>query len=176
MPDTDEQLLAYIATGDTAAFDQLYARYRDAVYNHLCYLEPSRRSTDDLFQEVWLRVVQHAGRQRVRHFRAWLFTIVANVHHDALRKARMRRLLSPLLSPRERATTEDTAIDIRNDLARALEKLSPRQRQVFLLKEIEDFRHEDIARMLGISVGTSKSSLFQAMQVLRRELQSYRKK
>jgi len=78
---------------DSEGFDGLYREYKSSVYRFAYFLARNREEADDLFQETWLRVVQYLPRaSEVQDFRAWVFTITANLHRDALRKKRIRRL------------------------------------------------------------------------------------
>jgi RNA polymerase sigma-70 factor (ECF subfamily) len=120
--------------------------------------------------------------------KAWLFTITANLHCDALRRARLRKLVffAPRPDP-ERASDPVAAApapgpgpDIlaeQSEAGRALERalagLPEKQRRVFILKEIEGFKHEEIGGILGIPVNTIKTLLFRAVKRLREELRDY---
>lgn len=185
----DRELLSRISQGDTSAFEILYGKYRAAVYNYLCYLESDRHLVQDLFQEVWLRVVRSCARANaISNFRAWLFAVASNVYRDALRRRRIRRSIfrQRVESVDDRASGMEDSLDesqaadaylsrleFREDLEKALSRLTPRQRQVFVLKEIEGFKHEEVAGILGISAGACKSTLHHAVQALRRILRSY---
>jgi RNA polymerase sigma-70 factor (ECF subfamily) len=185
----DPELLSRISQGDTSAFETLYARYRTTVYNYLCYLESDRHLVQDLFQEVWLRVVRSSARaDTIDNFRAWLFAVASNVYRDTLRRRRVRRSMFPRRVETvdgRTSSVEDSPdapraadagvsfLEFREDLERALSRLTPRQRQVFVLKEIEGLKHNEVADVLGISVGACKSTLHHAVQALRSHLRSY---
>ncbi len=177
----DEALAAKIRAGDWKAFDELYARYREAMYNYFLYLEGDPQRAGDRFQEMWLRVVRHLKRARspIRNFRAWIFRVAANVYRDSLRKKRFRRMREVFLdSPQRRESLPQTAtdaaqIEFHTDLQKAIAALPLRQRQVFVLKEIHGLEHQEIAEILQISVGASKSTLFHAIRSLRQTLRDW---
>jgi RNA polymerase sigma-70 factor (ECF subfamily) len=176
-----------------ARFDELYEMYTPQIYRFALALARDAGDAEDLFQETWLRAVKAcaAGREPRRdEARAWLFAIAANAHKDLLRKRRVRRLffLERARSMAEEAgdadpgwdgaarSGDDAAArsDIRLCLRRALARLPARQRRVFVLKDIEGLRHEEIARILGLPEATVRTLLHRAVKRLRAELAEFR--
>jgi len=174
---------------EAAAVDRLYEKHKADVYRFARHLAGTPADAEDLVQEVWVRVVRHRDEiTDARDMKAWLFTITANLHRDALRKARVRRLL--LLAPRREAGPEADAAAAAPDagpgpadlaeqseagraLDRALAGLPERQRSVFVLKMVEGYKHEEIGGILGVPVNTVKTLLFRAVQRLRTELRDF---
>jgi RNA polymerase sigma-70 factor (ECF subfamily) len=174
-----------------AAFDDLYKKYRNAVFGFAYYLTQNRGDAEDLFQEAWLRIAKKLPDEvNMKSIKAWIFTIVANLHRDELRKIRIRRLfflqkamslenaLYPVLPEKPVSINSDEAYqtDMGKDIAQALARLPDRQRRVFVLKEIADFKQAEISDILGIPLGTVKSLMHRAVNRLRRELWKYHKK
>ena len=176
-----------------ASFDELYNMYRTHVYRFACALSGDARDAEDLFQETWLRAVKAAPEgleARQGEAKAWLFTIAANVHKDLLRKKRVRRLflLERTRSMGDRAADADPGWDVpgrsredgtaRSDLRlclrRAVSRLPDRERRVFILKDIEGFKHEEIGEVLGIREATVRTLLHRAVKKLRREMAGFR--
>ncbi len=175
------------------AFDNLYEKYQNAVFGFAYYLTQNRGDAEDLFQEAWLRIAKKLpDKVNMKSIKAWIFTVVANLHRDELRKKRIRRLffsqkamslekansLFPVLPEKHTSVNsgEEYQADIGRDIAQALATLPDRQRRVFVLKEIADFRQAEISDILGIPVGTVKSLMHRAVSRLRRELWKYNKK
>ena len=175
------------------SFDELYDMYHAHVYRFACALAGDARDAEDLFQETWLRAVKAlpAGRETEGSDRkAWLFTITANAHKDSLRKKRVRRLflLERMKSMAAGAADADhgwdtpghsrrqgeTQSDIRICLRRAVSRLPGRERRVFVLKDIEGFKHEEIGRMLGIPEATVRTLLHRAVRKHRKEPAEFR--
>lgn len=174
------------------AFDELYEMYRTPTYRFACALCGDARDAEDLFQETWLRAVKAAPgglEGRSGEAKAWLYAIAANAHKDQLRKKRVRRLF---LGERARAlggregdadlgwdlpalAREDAASrsDIRMCLRRAVSRLPGRERRVFVLKDIEGFKHDEIGRLLGIPDATVRTLLHRAVKKLRRDLAEF---
>ena len=175
------------------AFDELYDMYKTPIYRFACALSGDARDAEDLFQETWLRAVKAAPAgldARGGEAKAWLYAIAANAHKDLLRKSRVRRLF---LAERTKAlggrdgdadlgwdlpalSREDGASrsDIRLCLRRAVSRLPGKERRVFVLKDIEGFKHDEIGRLLGIPEATVRTLLHRAVKKLRRDLAEFR--
>ena len=175
------------------AFDNLYKKYRNAVFGFAYYLTQNRGDAEDLFQEAWLRIAKKLPDEvNMKSIKAWIFTIVANLHRDELRKKRIRRLfflqkamslekentMFPVLSdqPVSINPEEVNQTDMGRDIAQAMARLPDRQRRVFVLKEIAEFKQAEISDILRIPLGTVKSLMHRAVKRLRRELSKYHEK
>ncbi len=175
------------------AFDDLYEKYQNAVFGFAYYLTQNRGDAEDLFQEAWLRIAKKLpGEVNMQSIKAWIFTVVANLHRDELRKKRIRRLffsqkamslenentMFPVLPGKPISVNSGEAYqaDIGRDIARAMARLPDRQRRVFVLKEMAEFKQAEISDILGIPLGTVKSLMHRAVTRLRRELSKYNEK
>ena len=174
-------------------FDNLYKKYQNAVFSFAYYLTQNRGDAEDLFQEAWLRVAKKLpDKVNMQSIKAWIFTIVVNLHRDELRKKRIRRLffykksmspeeenaIFPVLRGKPVSNSSDEAYqtDMGKDIAQALARLPDRQHRVFMLKEIAGFKQVEISDILGIPLGTVKSLMHRAVKRLRRELWKYHEK
>ena len=174
-------------------FDELYEMYTPHVYRFALALAREPGEAEDLFQETWLRAIRadsSGAGPAGAEIKGWLFAIAANAHKDLLRKRRVRRLflLERSRSMAERAADADQGWDVpgragddgtaRSDirlcLQRAMGKLPAKERRVFVLKDIEGLKHEEIARILGIPEATVRTLLHRAIKRLRRELAEFR--
>ena len=175
------------------AFDNLYKKYQNAVFGFAYYLTQNRGDAEDLFQEAWLRIAKKLPDEvNMQSIKAWIFTVVANLQRDELRKKRVRRLfflqkamslekentMFPVLPGEPISVNSDEAYqaDIGRDIARAMARLPDRQRRVFVLKEMAEFKQAEISDILGIPLGTVKSLMHRAVTRLRRELSKYHEK
>ena len=189
-PPADGELIERILQNDLQAFDQLFIRYKNSVYRFAFYLTQNRNEADDLFQETWLRVVKNlVSTTMIKNFKAWIFTIITNLHRNELRKRRIRRLfhsqkrvesdmmndknqqLEPVVVPNVGDTSESIEIDIA--LKAAIKTLPPKQRQIFILKEVEGFKYTEISKILKLPVGTIKSQLHRTIKHLQKELADF---
>lgn len=172
-------LAAACQAGDMHAYERLYrwqgARMRNLARNLL----GTTSEAEDAVQETFLKVQRSVASFRGQSsFVTWTFRILVNTCHD-LRRSRMRR---KEFVPDER---EDGAMPVeprapgghpslKLALERAIAQLTQHQRDVFLLYEVEGFRHAEIATMLEISETASKNALFQAKKSLRQVLEAPR--
>lgn len=190
MPPEDGELIQRIVCNDLQAFDELFKKYQESVYRFACYLTRDRSEADDLFQETWLRAVKYIPTSsKIRDFKAWILTIVTNLHRDELRKKRIRRIFTFHVSEqsgtpeehlvkldyesRPMANDESNRVDINLALNKAITALPIRQRRVFVLKEIEGLKHSEISEMLSVPVGTIKSLFHRAIKNLQQELAEF---
>lgn len=166
---TDLELAAQLAAGDVAAFEQLYERHRRQVYSLCLRMVGDVTEAEDITQEVFLQVFRKIGTFRGEAaLTTWLHRLAVN---HVLMHWRKRGI-------RSEETTEEgdvggiarpypLSILDRIALEQAIQKLPPGYRLVFLLHDVEGYEHEEIAAMLGCSVGTSKSQLHKARLKLR---------
>ena len=172
-PPLDDRV-ARACAGDEAAFEALYREHVGRVYALCLRLSGDGARASELTQDVFVRCWQ-----KVRTFRgesafgSWLYRLAVNVVWMANRGDRRRedRVL-PVAEPdiHERGNTAATQ-GLGIDLERAIASLPQGAREVFVLYDVEGYRHEDIARMTGIAVGTSKAQLFRARRLLRERLE-----
>jgi RNA polymerase sigma-70 factor, ECF subfamily len=191
MPPADGDLILRIAQKDTQAFDTLFLKHKEAVYRFVYYLTQNRIEADDLFQDTWLRAVKYLpSSPAIRDFKAWIFTITANLHRDDLRKKKIRRIFSSQRTVEAdskiesgeasescvvpKVVDDSTRIDINLALNQAIRQLPLKQRRVFVLKEIEGLKHSEISEILKVPVGTIKSLLHRAIKKLQVELADFK--
>ena len=176
-------MLAY-RDGDAAAFEVVYGRWRGRLYRYLAH--QAAEVVDELFQDVWLRVVgARTGYEVTARFSTWLFRIAHNRLMDHYR-ARGRSLVDladdPEDNPIERhaAPEWDTppAMLERREAARhildCLAALPPTQQEAFLMAEESGMSLDEIARASGVGRETAKSRLRYALDRLRRCLAGFR--
>ncbi len=162
-----EDLVTRGRAGDLAAMESLYEMFKGPVFGLLYRYAQNRAAAEDLLQDVFLKVFTHMGRVReAATFPGWIFRITLNTAYSHLRQ---KRVLNARLVPLgdvenrvEEATSEPVEQDLRRPLEEAIQALPPRLRSVFVLHDVQGYKHEEIARRLGCAVGTSKSQLFKA--------------
>jgi len=176
VPDLNEGwVIQRVKQGDREAFQILYRHYVGKVYAICLRITANQAIAEELTQEVflkiWERIGQYEGRSK---FSTWLHRIATNRALDGLR-SEIRR------SSRETSTEEPETWeppqpaprpDRRLDLENAIAGLPPSARTIFVLHDVEGYRHEEIAEMIGIAEGTSKSQLHRARRLLRERLTS----
>lgn len=160
--------------GDEAAFESLYREHVGRVYALCLRLCGNRTRAGELTQDVFVRCWEQLKSFRGESaFGTWLYRLAVNVvwtanRGDRRREARVLPVEQPdAVEPRREAP----AVGLRLDLEQAIASLPEGAREVFVLFDIEGYAHEEIARMTGIAVGTSKAQLFRARRLLREKLE-----
>ena len=175
---SDETLMLAYAAGDAAAFEQLYARHRGKLYRYLQRQLRDNAVADELFQDVWQRVIaSRSGWKPDAGFATWLYTIAHHRLGDHWRSLkhrpsapadadeRMARVADP--DTPERVLSE---FERRRQLQLALDDLPEEQREVLLLRLEQELTLEEIGEVTGVGRETVKSRLRYAMDKLRARL------
>lgn len=175
---SDETLMLAYAAGDAAAFEQLYARHRGKLYRYLQRQLRDNAVADELFQDVWQRVIAaRSGWKPDAGFATWLYTIAHHRLGDHWRSLkhrpsapadadeRMARVADP--DTPERVLSE---FERRRQLQLALDDLPEEQREVLLLRLEQELTLEEIGGITGVGRETVKSRLRYAMDKLRARL------
>ena len=170
-PDPDAVDATLAASGDAHAFERLY-RGHVAKMHSLARRMLSEEEADEATQDIFVRAWQKLGTFRGEAaFGTWLHRLGINVllgRRETLGIRRQRFVegeASLELVPSRRGSPESAM-----DMEAAIERLPDGARQVFVLHDIEGYRHEEIADMLGVATGTSKSQLHRARMALREHL------
>lgn len=168
----EQILIVRCQTGDEAAFGELVARYGPRLRYFLRKLLADSDRADDLLQEVWCDICRYLPRlAEVTAFPAWAYRIARDKAYADLR--RRRRLPALVENDQLAEISDDTEAFSRDEAARihaALDRLPAAQREVIVLRFLEDLAYEDIARIVRCPVGTVRSRLHHAKQSLRRLL------
>ena len=181
-PATDYELTQAASSGDMPAFEELYARHSRRVYSLCLRMTANTAEAEDLAQEVFIQLYRKAGSFRGESaFTTWLHRLTVNqvLMHFRRRGVKMEQVTEDGESPQQVvAGTENPSqmpVVDRIALDRAVGKLPPGYRAVFVLHDVEGHEHEEVARLLGCSVGTSKSQLHKARMRLRQLLTTGKK-
>ncbi len=166
---TEAELIAACLADDRLAQRSLYDRYKKGMYTVAYRITNDFDQANDVLQEAFVKVFRNLGSFRQEStLGAWIKTIVVRT---ALSHIRRQKRIEPL---------EEHHVKDRIDwghsldseyLEKAIQALPDGYRAVFVLIEVEGYAHKEVAEMLGISVGTSKSQLFYAKKKLREHLQ-----
>ena len=172
IPDDRPGVEAFLAGRSEAAFRGLYRRHTPALWRvAVRLLGPRRREAEDVIQEAWLRAAARLGRFEWRStLRTWLTGIVVHCCLEALRRGTAGGEGDEPHEPAGDGGRQESLATGRLDLERALAGLPGRSRAVLVLHDVEGHTHEEIASMLGIDEGTSKSQLSRARMRLRAQL------
>jgi RNA polymerase sigma-70 factor (ECF subfamily) len=169
--DGDTELIdRLVGRRDADAFDLLYRRHTDALYAAALRISGDPDLAADAVHDAWLRAVEHlAGFEGRSTFRTWLTGILINCIRARWREERDFIPIDAVEDVAPAPARLPMEIDPM-DLDAAIMGLPPRYRCVVVLHDVEGFSHEEIATMLGIVPGTSKSQLARARKKLREAL------
>lgn len=177
MSAADLELARRCVRGDTAAFEEMYRAHAPRLYSLAFRMTGSAEVAEDLLQDIFLLAHRRlAGFRGESALGTWLYRLAANQCLDHLRSrtARMAKTTDSLdeadaAEPSAPAPAVPAAVS-RLDLDRAIATLPAGCREVFVLHDVEGFEHAEIAALLGISAGTSKSQVHKARLRLRARL------
>ena len=181
-PATDYELTQRSASGDASAFEELYARHSRRVYSLCLRMTANTAEAEDLAQEVFIQLHRKVGSFRGESaFTTWLHRLTVNqvLMHFRRRGVRMEQTTDDGESPQQvvLGTENPSQMPVVDRIAldKAVSQLPPGYRAVFVLHDVEGHEHEEVARLLGCSVGTSKSQLHKARMKLRQLLTTGKK-
>jgi len=156
-----------VSRRDENSFLQLYRAHTPALFRMAWRLGGLQApDVEDVIQETWLRAARSLGQFRFQStLRTWLTGVLINCMHEARRRTKEIAEDSP---SEPVAPSRSTGLQV--DIERAVASLPAGMREVFVLFDVEGFTHEEIAGVLNIHAGTSKSQLFAARRKLRNAL------
>ncbi len=187
--DADLEIVRRVQAGDVAVFDQLILKYRERVYGVVYHMTSNREDAADLTQEAFIKAFQSIHRFGGQSsFFTWLYRIAVNSALSHLRKSKLRSFFSlervdseepvskeiiDALTDKSGADRDTFVHELQEKLNDAMHKLSIKHRTVVTLFEIDGLSHQEIADVMDCSVGTVRSRLHYAKQLLQSELQPY---
>jgi len=184
LADPEDELLESCRRGEVAAFERLYELHGSRMKSIARNLLGHATDAEDAVQETFLKVYRGAASFRgSAALSTWIYRILVNTCYDALRRRRrrMEEALEPVPASEGAgggasggAAIPAPAADhpLRLAIEQSLTKLAPRQRTVFLLSAVEGFSHREIAQVLDVSEGASRTLLFEAKRRLQELLWS----
>lgn len=172
MPATaDEALMLQVRAGQTPVLAELFERHHKQVYGFFYRMSGSREMSEDLVQDVFLRILRYRDTYQPRtSFAAWMYGIARNALIDQMRKRRPEAAFDETASEAqsceapvdERLRAEqETAL-----LQKALASLPADKREVLILSRYQDLRYEEIGRLLGCEPNAVKQRVFRAVKAL----------
>jgi RNA polymerase sigma-70 factor (ECF subfamily) len=192
---SDDELLERFAAGEPAAFGLLLKRYQVPIYNFIARSVRDTEAASDLLQEVFTRVIEHSSQfNRNSKFSTWLYAIARNICIDHQRRMTHRRHASldgagpngprpdsgtavpwveRVAGPQPDVDTSAAAQRLRSRIAQAVDSLPHEQREVFLMRELQQLPFAEIAAVVGVSENTVKSRMRYALERLQEALHDF---
>ena len=180
---SDEILIGRFQQGDNYAFDLLVKRYKDPLINFIYRFLGSQSDAEDVLQETFLRLYKNKHYYKeVAKFSTWIYTIAGNLAKTELRKRKRRTFFSinqfggeekdydipdDTSNPEQETNTQITD----GIIQAAIERLSPKFKEVIILRDIQGFSYEEISDMIQVPLGTVKSRVNRARLKLQADLQ-----
>ncbi len=164
----DQEIIARVLSGEREAFASLIRRYSDPLYRHALGMTGSPDVAEDILQSSFIKAYEHLAEVRGR-FDAWVFRIVANACKDWLKNIRRTHVSYDEDDQPSGYATPDEELDrseLRDDLDRALAQLAPSLREAFIMKHVEGRSYEEMADLLGTTVGALKMRVHRAREAL----------
>jgi len=182
---TDSELVAAFASGEAPAMEELVSRYRRPLFSWFVVQVKDRGTAEDLYQDVWLKIIRGASSFHDVSFKAWMWRIARNRLIDFRRKMRPDLTLAQPVSGADgdadapsnvdrvadgRANVAETmqGDERRRALRAAVAKLSDAHREIVVMRLVENLAFKDIAERLGISINTALGRMHDATEKLRR--------
>ena len=165
----DSELLQLCREGNLVGYERLYRTHGTRMKSIAWNILGNANDAEDAVQEAFLKIHRSISAfQGQSTFATWIYRILVNTCYDQYRsrKARPEAVDLDLRSESQPLHAAPSSIPLKVALEKALSKINPRHREVFLLAEVEGFRHSEIAAILDIPDGTSKSWLFEAKRAL----------
>lgn len=174
---SDQELMRLVQAGDLTPASEIYDRYSSRIYNFAYRFLRNSEGAEDAVQEVFVKMIKHASQfHGDAKLSTWLFSITANWCRDYLRKADNRPKDSDdvlLTLPASSEHSPERVLERRETelrIQKALQTLTPEQREAILLSRYQGLSYAEIAQISGCSEGAVKTRVFRAMETLKKAL------
>ncbi len=187
--ESDHQLIEATKRGDEAAFAEIVNRYRNPLTNYIFRILNDYEEAVDLAQETFVRVYFAIERYHTEYaFSTYIYRIATNLAISEIRKKRRRKLLSltsffqneegdaqEFHPPDQKSLPDEDLIEDERSrtIRKAIAALPDKYRAPIVLREIQELSYEEIAQILGLGLGTTKSRISRARALLRDKLKHY---
>ncbi len=171
----DFTLMKAVQKGDMVAFNSMVDRYKDRLMNVISRMLSSTEEAEDIVQETFVRVYQHRQSFNFQHcFSTWIYTICLNLARNELRKRKKFKFFDiGDMQGHESEIAVEMKLPTRipEMIDSAVKELPEKYRTAFLLRDVQEMPYEEVAKALGVPLGTVKSRVNRARLILRDKLQ-----
>lgn len=168
--------------GNKMAFERLIGLFHEQIFRMVYFRTHSEMDAEDLTQEIFLKAFNNvSGLKEIHRFKSWLFTIASNRVRDFYRKKKFQKLFSPIKESDKEGLSDsgtDANPDALNDLMRKdfwmkvkllLKKLSKMEKEVFLLRYMDNLSIKEVSQVMKKNESTVKTHLYRALGKFRKE-------
>lgn len=175
MADDERELLQRVLALDESALGTVFDAYYVPLYRYILHHIGHPSTAEDLTAEVFSRLLKEIDRGRGpnRHLRGWLYRVAHNLIVDQLRRFEHRnhgQLDEAMASANPSVPAQAEAVILGEQARAALRELTPKQRDVLILRYLEGYENKEVARILDMSVGAVRSLRYRGLAALRRHL------
>ena len=166
---TDEDLIFGFQEGNTEAFNEIVARYKNPLYNFVCRLLGDPMFSEDIVQETFVRVYRNKHRyHRIAKFSTWIYTIASNLAKTELRRRKVKQFFSISSKGTDEKDYDlpDYSSDVERDVdltmkqeavLKEIDRLPSPFKEAVILRDLQDLAYEEISHILDVPLGTVKS-------------------
>jgi RNA polymerase sigma factor (sigma-70 family) len=174
---TDEEVMNRVKSGNVKMLAILFERYHVKMYNYFLRLAGSKSVSEDLTQEVFLRILKYRDTFRYKSkFTTWMYQIGRNIHIDYLRKHKKEVPLDEQWEEEIATETQPEQKTLEEQdmmfLHKALSRLTPAKKEVLVLSRFQGMKYQEISQLLGCSLSTVKVQVHRAIKDLRKTYMS----
>lgn len=165
----DDELIKGCRKNERKCQELLYRRYARGMYNLCLVYENDRDNAKDILQEGFIKIFRNIGSFDSKgSLKGWMKRIITNAAIDHYRKSNIEAQFIPIDSTVQPLSNDESALSVLNkgDIITQVNRLPRGARMIFQLHAIEGYSHKEIAKLLNISEGTSKSQINRAKQLL----------
>lgn len=171
-------LLNALKAGNSAAFNEIYHKYRQKIFGYAFHFTRCREEAEELTQDSFVRLWENRSKiDPEKNFDAFIYTLIRNNFLGTLRKkARKKAYSSESLAQEQSFNTIEDELDAKESkqLAHeAIESLSPQVKKIYLLSRNDYHTHEEISQLLGISKNTVNNHLKKSLGIMRKYFKTY---
>ncbi|WP_146190714.1 RNA polymerase sigma factor [Polaribacter aquimarinus] len=166
---TDEELMLQIANGKLELLSILFDRYNVRIYNFFNKMIQNKMVSEDLTQDVFLKVIKYKTSYKNGNFAAWIYTIARNIfstHYQKTKKERSNVIDDDKLEANETLVSESRQEEL-DHLQKALLKLSNSDRELIVMHRFQEIKYEQIAQIVGSNENAVKVKVHRALKKLK---------
>jgi RNA polymerase sigma-70 factor (ECF subfamily) len=162
---SDDELVKLIETDSNKGFEVLIQIYQQRIYRLIRRMVGSHEETDDLIQEVFIRVYRSIHKfKKNSSLYTWIYRIATNETINYLKKSKRIKYVDSNIALTIKDTVHMETKTVLNQLYLAIDKLPPKQMEIFKMRYFDEMKYEEISEILGTSVGALKASYHHAVK------------